>query len=642
MQLPLLALMATLAAAAGAPPPGGFVALSYHGIENGSGAGPVAGQADRHAVEVKKLVEQFDWLRANGWHPVSVDQILEARSGGRPLPAKAVLLTFDDGYADVYRSVYPLLRLYGYPAVIALVGSWMDVPAGGSVDYDDKKVPRGSFLSWDEVREMQRSGLVEVASHSYDLHRGVRSNPQGNTQPAAVTRAWRADGRHETAGELRDRDRADLERNSALIERETGKRPRVMVWPYGRYSGELQEIARAAGMPVMFTLRGGWNTPATPLDEVKRSIIVEDPSLLDFAALLERAFTRDPVRSVRVDLDYVYDPDPAVAERNLSRLIDRIARMRPSDVYLQAFADPRGDGVAREVYFPNRHLPMRADLLNRVAWQLQTRAGVRVLAWLPVLAFGLPAGNPAAGKVVQASGGPAGTFRLSPFAPEVRRVVGEIYEDLAGAALFEGIAFHDDAVLGDREDASQDALRVYSGDWGLPGSVEAIRADPALFQRWSREKTSYLVRFTDELKGRAERFRKPLRTVRSLFARPVLDPAAEAWTAQSLPAFLAAYDETAVMAMPILEEERDAGDFLARLLRAVAAQPAGLARTVFELQARDWRSGAAVPTATLAAWMRLLELGGARNLGYYPDDFLTDRPALDGLMPPFSLRSQPE
>jgi hypothetical protein len=44
----------------------------------------------------------------------------------------------------------------------------------------------------------------------------------------------------------------------------------------------------------------------------------------------------------------------------------------------------------------------------------------------------------------------------------------------------------------------------------------------------------------------------------------------------------------------------------------------------------------------LAAWMRLLELGGARNLGCYPDDFLTVHPALDGRMPPFSLGSQPE
>ena len=56
-----------------------------------------------------------------------------------------------------------------------------------TVLYGDRKVPRTNFISWDEAREMQASGLVEFASHSYDLHRGVRANPQGNVTSAAKT-----------------------------------------------------------------------------------------------------------------------------------------------------------------------------------------------------------------------------------------------------------------------------------------------------------------------------------------------------------------------------------------------------------------------------------------------------------------------
>ncbi len=635
----LLALLAALLAAA--PRPGDFAALSYHGIENGSGAAPDAGGADQHAVDVRKLEEQFAWMKASGWHPVSVDQILDARRGGRPLPPRAVLLTFDDGYADVYDTVYPLLRKHGYPAVVALVGSWMDVPEGGAVDYDGRKIPRRSFLSWDQVREMQRSGFVEIASHTWDLHRGIRSNPQGNTQPAAVTREWRGVAGYETSAELRERVRKDLARSAEAIARETGRRPRVVAWPYGRFSGDLQEAARMEGMPLMLTLESGLNHSDTPGDELRRSIVVENPPLLDFAALLEASWPGDPVRAIRVDLDYLYDPDPEVQERNLSKLLDRVAALKPSEVYLQAFADPRGDGVVRELYFPNRHLPVRADLFNRVAWQLRTRTGVRVLAWMPVMAFALPTGNPAAGKVVMGAAGGQGTHRLSPFSPEVRRVIGEIYEDLGAAGIFDGIAFHDDAILGDREDASPEALAVYARDWGLPASVEAIRGDPALSARWAREKTAYLVRFTEELRQRTERTRKPLRTSRSILAGPVLDPAAEAWTAQSFPAFLAAYDETAVMAMPFLENARDPDAFMERLLRTVSARPGALERTVFELQARDWRSGGDVSGKQLARWMRRLEVGGARNLAYYPDDFVRDRPRLEEIVPAFSLRSRP-
>ena len=71
---------------------------------------------------------------------------------------------------------FPLLRAYHYPAVAALVGSWMeDRPGGnpqpgdravGTVQYGDKTVPRSNFISWAEAREMQASGLVEFASHS--------------------------------------------------------------------------------------------------------------------------------------------------------------------------------------------------------------------------------------------------------------------------------------------------------------------------------------------------------------------------------------------------------------------------------------------------------------------------------------------
>src|SRR3546814_10193070 len=87
---------------------------------------------------------------------------------------------------------------------------------------------------------------------------------------------------------------------------------------------------------------------------------------------------RQNLRAVHVDLDYVYDPDPAQTDRNLGILVQRIADMGVNTVFLQAFADPEGDGLVRSLYFPNRWLPMRADLFNRVAWQLRNRTGVRV------------------------------------------------------------------------------------------------------------------------------------------------------------------------------------------------------------------------------------------------------------------------
>jgi biofilm PGA synthesis lipoprotein PgaB len=88
------------------------------------------------------------------------------------LPDRAVLITFDDGYRSLYTRVYPLLLAYKIPVVVALVGSWMEGQKRETVRLGDNLVPgTDALISWDQAREMARSGLVEFASHSYDLHR---------------------------------------------------------------------------------------------------------------------------------------------------------------------------------------------------------------------------------------------------------------------------------------------------------------------------------------------------------------------------------------------------------------------------------------------------------------------------------------
>jgi biofilm PGA synthesis lipoprotein PgaB len=54
-----------------------------------------------------------------------MDQILAARAGKLPLPEKAVLITFDDGYHSVYANAFPILKLFNAPAVIAVVGDFV-------------------------------------------------------------------------------------------------------------------------------------------------------------------------------------------------------------------------------------------------------------------------------------------------------------------------------------------------------------------------------------------------------------------------------------------------------------------------------------------------------------------------------------
>lgn len=617
---------------------GSFRVLCYHDVQEDVRVNP-----DPYAVDTAQLVSQFSWLKENGYRVIGMDDVVAAREGRKPLPDKAVMLTFDDGFRSVYTQVYPLLRLFGYRAVVALSGRWLDAPGGKTVEYDGKQVPRDTFLSWEQVNEMTASGLVEIASHSYDLHRGVVANPQGSLIPSAVAHRY-DDAAYEDDRAYVDRVGSDLSRNAALIKSKTGRAPRVMVWPYGRDSGELIEIARKAGMPYAMNLGGGGNQAGGDLSRIRRDLLVDNPPLADFIALVEKGPPPVPQRVVHVDLDYVFDQDAGQQQKNLDALISRIRALRITTVYLQAFSDPDGNGQASALYFPNRHLPVRADLFSYVAWQLRTRSLANVYAWMPVLAFELPSSNPAAALLVHSADPDApasGRYRrLSPFSTEVRETIGEIYEDLARNARFDGLLFHDDATLDDFEDVS-DAGRQALADWGLPDSVEAIRADSAAMQKWADRKSEALIGFTHELAARAGKYQGSIKTARNLYALPVMEPETRVRFAQSLPAFLAAYDYTAVMAMPLMEGAEKPDAWLESLVRKVAAHPGALAKTVFELQSMDWRNRTPVPAGTLAAQLRRLQQLGAVNIGYYPDDFINDRPALSVIKPALSIQAFP-
>lgn len=400
---------------------GSFTILSYHEVRG------VRDYPDPFAINPMELVRHFAWLRGNGYTPVSVDQIVAARRGGKPLPAKAVLLSFDDGYLSFYTRVYPLLKEFRYPAVVAVVGRWIDSPKMVPPQVDDQgTLVRESLARWRQFREMADSGLVEIASHTYDLHHGVAANPQGNLQPAATTRIYDAGtGRYENDTAWRKRVGSDLAASATAIARGTGRRPRTVVWPYGSYNDALVHMAAGQGMAVALTLDDGANTPDVPLNALRRTLIEHNPALAEFVSEGRGPLYAEPLRALQVSLDDIYNAEPARQESNLSVLLDRVDMLKPTHVYLQATGDTDGDGWADVAYFPNGHLPLRADLFNRVAWQLSSRIDLKVYALLPVSGFRLP-----------------------------RAAIAEVYEDLARHAQFDGLVFDDGRLPGAARDAA--------------------------------------------------------------------------------------------------------------------------------------------------------------------------------------------
>ena len=602
-----------------------LLVLAYHEI-----AEPAQAVLPDYAVTPEAFQREIAWLAGHGYHFVSAADVLAASRGRRALPPRPVLLSFDDGYRSVYTAAFPVLQQQRIPAVVAVVGRWLE-PASGVVPFGDQQLNRDRLLSWEQLQEMQRSGLVEVASHSYDLHHGIPGNPQGNSLPAATTRLYSPGEGYESEARYRQRLRLDLQRNADLLEQRLGRRPRLIVWPYGRYNATASAVAAELGMPLGLTLDDGANTPAVPFSALRRVLMTAEMGGLQGLQQelqVRRGNAGDgarPATVMHVDLDYIDDPDPAQVERNLQSLLERIRAMGVNTVYLQAFADPDGNGAADALYFPNRHLPVKRDLFSHVAWEIRTTTQVRRLyAWMPVLAFELPAGTPGAAQRVVTQPNRAGHLtmgypRLSPFGAQAMAVVRDIYADLGRSSRFDGLLFHDDVTLSDYEDASPLALRRYRA-WGLPTDLAAIRADDALLGRWTNRKTEALEQLTLQLAAVVRQEQPQLSTARNLYAQVVLNPHAEAWYAQSFDDALRDYDFTAVMAMPYMEKAADPQAFLAQLVDRVKEQPLGLRHTLFELQSTDWLTGEPVPSPVLAGQFRQLYGLGARHMGYYPDN----------------------
>jgi peptidoglycan/xylan/chitin deacetylase (PgdA/CDA1 family) len=333
---------------------------------------------DSDSMTTTDLVAFFEYLVSNGWHALTLDDVDRAGRGEATLREHSILITIDDAYASAYTRIYPLLLATRMPAIIAVPGGWVERRQG----------PGGeAMLTWAQAREMQQSGLVEFASHGYDLHGTVIGNPQASQVPAFWARLFDPARGYEDDDGYRHRVGADLQQSIAVMTRELGRAPRAIAWPYGRYTQIAVEIAKALGFRFALTFDPEPALASRPL-AIARFALSTGSRL---PPLVERLQAGDMLprvrRFVRLRPSSLWRPDPAETERLLGEAIERVRVLGATAIVIDA-VEPGPDG--RPVaWFPTRAIPVRADVYLRFAWQFQTRAGVRAWAHLPAAALDL-------------------------------------------------------------------------------------------------------------------------------------------------------------------------------------------------------------------------------------------------------------
>lgn len=611
----------------------GTIILCYHDV-------PGEVYLDDYGADQQSFINTIEYLKSHGYTFISLDDFVRSKNGSGTLPEKPVLLTFDDAYASFYDFVYPMLGEYKIPSALAVVTGWIGAQRPEYVKHD--------LMSWDQIREVSRSPYVDVISHSHDLHTGIPANPQGNKPAAAVNRLFDEETKkYENTDEYKKRVRDDLNASKRILEEKTGQTVDTIAWPYGLYNDITAQLATEAGFKNQFTLNDKV-VMDNPFDQIHRFLIHKNPTISELRADLKLA--PSPVaqkRIVQVDLDMVYDPDPVQAEKNLDKLLDRIKDLRVTTVYLQAFSDDDSTGDIRNVYFPNRVLPMKQDLFSRVVYQLKGKAEMEVYAWMPMLSLDLPeelsddnlhVREYSGGEVKISS---AWYRRLSPFSLQVRELLTRLYEDLAVNTPIDGIIFQDDGYLNEDEDFHPAAVEQYNKITGKSEIIAPHQLSMEQREAWTELKTRKLNELAEHLMGVVKRYRPEAKSARTLYAPVVLDPSSIKRFGQSYQKSLELYDYAVVMAYPYLEEVKHPTEWFKELVAAAKRQPQGIEKTVFKVQAYDWSRKKWVKSRTLNKWFKALIASGAEHVAYYPDDYVLDNPRANVIREMMSVEDFP-
>ncbi len=179
--------------------------LMYHDLNDGTQP------CNSMTVTAARMESDLKWLSDNGYTTVLPREL----AAGVPLPDKPVMITFDDGYRSNYDILFPLLKKYDMKAAISIVVSATDKGSAHA-------------LTWDMCREMTDSGLVEIDSHTYDLHNPDTCGVYKNEGDNGIQRH-----RWEGLCSYKERVIDDIIKSYDRIKKETGQPPSMLAYPYG-------------------------------------------------------------------------------------------------------------------------------------------------------------------------------------------------------------------------------------------------------------------------------------------------------------------------------------------------------------------------------------------------------------------------
>jgi peptidoglycan/xylan/chitin deacetylase (PgdA/CDA1 family) len=212
--------------------------------------------ADGMTITTPVFEAQMKYLHDNGYKVIPLRQLVDCYRGKAPAPApKSVVIVEDDAHKSVYSDMLPVLKKYHYPATVFVYPS-----AISNAKY---------AMTWDQMRELTKTGLIEIQSHTY-WHPNFKKERRKLSKPAFDALVM-----------------MQLKKSKARLEAELGSKVDMLAWPFGIYDDYLLGKAAESGYGATFTIERRHATASDSMMKLPRYLLVNADSGKAFAQLLE-------------------------------------------------------------------------------------------------------------------------------------------------------------------------------------------------------------------------------------------------------------------------------------------------------------------------------------------------------------------
>jgi peptidoglycan/xylan/chitin deacetylase (PgdA/CDA1 family) len=220
-------------------------------------------------VSPERFARQLAWLRRRGWRTLRMEEVVAWVTGAATLPARAVLITFDDGYADLAQTAFPALAAAGQSATVFLVTGLL-----------------GEHAAWDDERGAGGHRLLDEAAVRDWSRRGIEFGAHTRT--------------HRRLDELDDDELdAEIAGSAGDVEALTDRPAQAFAYPYGIHDERVRR-AVAASFAVAFDGRPGRNVAGCDPLVLRRTMVQRTDTRADLA--LRVAIGRSPIELARMRL----------------------------------------------------------------------------------------------------------------------------------------------------------------------------------------------------------------------------------------------------------------------------------------------------------------------------------------------------